>query len=431
MAAEALRAGNLPSVFVINQPADSAVTRCILNALGIPLSSAMSLPLIVENQVMGSFVVLAEGNDRYTDEHRRLYASLKEPFFVALSNALEHREVLKLQTLLADENQFLKHELHRIQGEEIIGANFGLRDTMHQARQVAPLDSPVLLSGETGTGKDVIANAIHYSSPRSQGPFISVNCGAIPESLIDSELFGHEKGAFTGAIAQKIGRFERAEGGTLFLDEIGELPLEAQVRLLRALQSREIERVGGTKTIKLDIRIIAATNRNLEEMVEKGTFREDLWFRLNVFPIRIPPLRERTADIPALLQHFVNLKSRELKLPSVPKVAPKAIDALMDYPWPGNVRELQNVVERALILNPMGPISFDNILGAENSAQRSVKRTDHLDAVITSHIQNMLNKSDGRIHGKGGAAELLGIHPSTLRNRMDKLGIRYKKTESL
>jgi transcriptional regulator with GAF, ATPase, and Fis domain len=258
-----------------------------------------------------------------------------------------------------------------------------------------------------------------------------VNCGAIPDTLIDSELFGHEKGAFTGALAQKRGRFERADKGTIFLDEIGELPLQAQVRLLKVLQSREIERVGGVKTIPLDIRIIAATNRRLEEMVKLNQFREDLWFRLNVFPIWIPPLRERRSDIPALLQHFISLKSRELKLLDIPTVSPGVTDILMNYHWPGNVRELQNVVERELILNPNGPLTFSQMnISAHNDIEKQTTQhfeSDNLDEVTAMHIRNVLKKSDGKIHGKGGAADLLGINASTLRNRMNKLGIAYKK----
>ena len=216
-------------------------------------------------------------------------------------------------------------------------------------RLVASLNSPVLLLGETGVGKEVIANAIHYSSPRKDGPFIKVNCGAIPDTLIDSELFGHEEGAFTGATTKKRGRFERAHKGTILLDEIGELPPPAQIRLLRVIQNKEVERVGGTKPIPVDIRVIAATHRNLKEMVSKNEFREDLWFRLNVFPITIPPLRERKEDIHALVQHFAERKSKELKFHTVPTLATGAIDRLKSYHWPGNVRELENVVERALI----------------------------------------------------------------------------------
>jgi transcriptional regulator with GAF, ATPase, and Fis domain len=262
---EALRSGTLPPVIFINNPEEDPLSLHIFDVLDEPVSSVMVLPLILEDQFIGGLTLLAKGNDRFNEHHARLYANLKVPVFVAMSNMLKHREILKLKDLLADDNRYLHGELRRMSGDEIVGANFGLRDVMHKVHQVASLDSPVLLLGETGVGKDVIANTIHYSSSRSNGPFVSVNCGAIPDTLIDSELFGHEKGAFTGALSQKRGRFERADKGTIFLDEIGELPPQAQVRLLRVLQSKEIERVGGDKTIPLNIRIIAATNRNLEE----------------------------------------------------------------------------------------------------------------------------------------------------------------------
>jgi transcriptional regulator with GAF, ATPase, and Fis domain len=288
----------------------------------------------------------------------------------------------------------------------------------------------VLLLGETGAGKDVIANAIHYSSPRRDAPFITVNCGAIPETLMDSELFGHEKGAFTGALTQKRGRFERANKGTIFLDEIGELPLQAQVRMLRVVQKKEIERVGGSRPIQVDVRIIAATHRNLEEMIKSGHFREDLWFRLNVFPVMIPPLRQRKEDIPALVNHFIERKSNELKLSTSPKVAIGAIDRLTSYRWPGNVRELENVIERALILNKDGPLRFDQFVAAQQEEKPPAlsgheNEPINLDEVIFRHIHRVLQMTNGKVHGEGGAAELMGINPSTLRNRMNKLGIPF------
>ena len=295
---------------------------------------------------------------------------------------------------------------------------------------MAPTESPVLLTGETGVGKDVIANAIHLGSPRREGAFIPVNCGAIPDSLMDSELFGHEKGAFTGALATKRGRFERADGGTILLDEIGEMPLDAQVRLLRVLQHREIERVGGTDRIPVDIRIIAATNKDLPEMVRAGRFREDLWFRLNVFPISIPPLRRRSADIPALVQHFIERKSGELKIGETPQLAPGAIDDLMAYDWPGNVRELENIIERAMIVHRGERLSFED-LGATRPAPEPgasagpTGSTLELDAVISAHIRRVLDIAGGKIHGPGGAGELLGVNPNTLRSKMRKLGIPF------
>lgn len=423
---------NLPTlsdIFIFEDPQKYAIGREMLKFHSVSCTSLMVMLLKSKGQILGSLVLISKGKERYIEEHARLLFLLKEPFAIALSNTLKHREVLKLKDFLADDNRYLHGELRRLSGDEIVGANFGLKDTMDKVRQVAALDSPVLLLGETGVGKDVIANAIHYSSTRRDGPFINVNCGAIPETLIDSELFGHEKGAFTGALSQKRGRFERADRGTILLDEIGELPPQAQVRLLRVLQDKEIERVGGTKTIALDIRIIVATNRNLEEMVKTNQFREDLWFRINVFPIWVLPLRERKSDIPALLQHFISLKAKELKLPAIPTLSPGTIDPLMEYNWPGNVRELQNVVERALILNPNSPLTFEHLNLPQQEALSDLpeqnKEPDKLDEVVSCHIRRVLSKTKGKIHGPGGAAELLGINPSTLRNRMNKLGIVY------
>jgi transcriptional regulator with GAF, ATPase, and Fis domain len=305
-----------------------------------------------------------------------------------------------------------------------VGAGSGLRDVVEMVRQVAPLGSPVLLRGETGAGKDVIANLIHYASPFRDGPFVKVNCGAIPESLIDSELFGYEKGAFTGAVGQKRGFFERAHRGTIFLDEVGELPLAAQVRMLRVIQYREIQRVGGSASIPVDIRVVAATHRNLEEMVREGSFRQDLWFRLNVFPIVIPPLRQRKSDIPALADHFIRRKSRELRLPAPVHLAPGAVDRLVAYDWPGNIRELENVVERALILHKGGPLSFDRVLSREEYRQAGEDpaspggRRRTLDEVVAEEIRRTLAGTNGKIHGPGGAAELLGVNPTTLRSKM-------------
>ena len=414
-----------------NDPHRQIMTQEIVQFHGTKVTSVMIMPLGLGHKIVGggSLLLVTEGDRKFAQEHVDLLSLLREPFAIAMSNALKHREILKLKDLLVDDNRYLQSELQRLSGDEVIGANFGLKDVMHKVQQVASLDSPVLLLGETGTGKDVIANFIHYSSTRSDGPFISVNCGAIPDTLIDSELFGHEKGAFTGALSQKRGRFERADKGTIFLDEIGELPLQAQVRLLKVLQSKEIERVGGVKTIPLDIRIIAATNRDLEEMVKNHLFREDLWFRINVFPVLIPPLRERRSDIPALLQHFIALKARELKLPAIPSFAAGAVDLLMEYHWPGNVRELQNIIERALILNPSGPLTFEhlNLEPQEKTLElrKNGKETDNIDEVLSRYIRRVLSKTKGKVNGPDGAAALLGINPSTLRNRMRKLGIDY------
>jgi transcriptional regulator with GAF, ATPase, and Fis domain len=418
-----------------DDPHKHLLFREILQAHKARVTSLLVLPLRMQGKVVGGggLLLTTEGKEKFTEQHANLLYLLREPFAIAMSNALKHREVTNLRDMLADDNRYLHGELRRLSGDKIIGANFGLKDVMYKVQQVATLDSPVLLLGETGVGKDVIANTIHYSSSRSEGSFVSVNCGAIPETLIDSELFGHEKGAFTGALTQKRGRFERANKGTIFLDEIGELPLQAQVRLLKVLQSKEIERVGGINTILLDIRIIAATNRNLEEMVRLQKFRQDLWFRLNVFPIWIPPLRERKSDIPALVQYFVNLKSRELKLPVIPTLSPGAVEPLMEYHWPGNVRELENVIERALILNPNGPLTFEQ-MGLEQPERtlelpKEMGETDNLDQTVSRHIHKVLNKAMGKVDGPNGAAALLGVNPSTLRNRMKKLGIKYGWTK--
>lgn len=423
---------------VRNQPDPEEGIPEILESFGLnPKTSLMNMLLkLVEGNQIGSLVVFADGLNQYTDEHARLLKLLHRPFAIAISNALELREVSRLKDMLADDNRYLFGELWSASGDEIIGSDFGLKAVMEMVRQVAPLNSPVLLLGETGTGKEVIANAIHYSSPRKDGPFIKVNCGAIPETLLDSELFGHEKGAFTGAVSQRRGRFERADKGTIFLDEIGELPLQAQVRLLHVIQKREIERVGGTTSILVDVRIISATHRNLEEMIASGRFREDLWFRLNVFPIILPPLRQRKEDIPSLISHFISRKSVELGVSTPPAVAPGALERLMNYNWPGNVRELENLVERELIRHRGGQLMFDALLPAgketitldrrEGSHVRSPLK---LDEVISLHISNVLRMTKGKVHGPGGAAELLGIKANTLRARMDKLGIEYGRNK--
>lgn len=392
--------------------------------------SDLALALRVEKRQLGFLVLRAIGEGRFSSQHAHLLASIADPFAIALSNTLAHLELMKLRDDLLDDKRFLNRELFHATAEDVIGANTGLRNVMDLARQAAPVNSTVLLLGETGVGKDVVASAIHHGSPRRDGPFIKVNCGAIPDGLIDSELFGHEAGAFTGASRERRGRFERASGGTLFLHEIGDLPLHAQVRLLRVLQNREIERVGATRTTKVDIRVIAATHRDLSAMVSRGRFREDLWFRLNVFPIVIPPLRLRRDDVPALVRHFVEVKKRELGLASTPAIAPGALVRLQEYTWPGNVRELENVVEREIIRNREGLLRFEEI-GATTTArdQPGVERRSpiRLDEAMAAHIESVLATTGGKIHGPGGAAELLGVNENTLRNRMDRLRIVYRR----
>ena len=427
---ESFEKPGVPNVRIVNRPESDPVIKKIAESFKLLKSSQLVMRLVIEGKRIGSLTLTADGWDRYTEEHARLFSLLNEPFAIALSNALTYQEVFKLKDMLADDNRYLHQELLHMSGDEIVGSDFGLKDTMDMVKSVAHLESPVLLLGETGVGKGVIASAIHYLSPRRKGPFITVNSGAIPDTLIDSELFGHEKGAFTGAIEQKRGRFERADQGTIFLDEIGELPPHAQIRMLRVLQEKEIERVGGTKPIPVDIRVIAATHRNLQNMVTAKQFRDDLWFRINVFPIKVPPLRERKEDIPSLVYHFINKKAKQLKLSIIPEVESGAIDRLMNYHWPGNVRELENIIERELILNKGEPLNF-NVLTQPDKYDDHAAFTGltnellNLDKVDSSHIRRVLKMTNGIVHGTGGAAALLGINPSTLRSRMKKLRIPY------
>jgi len=426
------------SIKIINDvELESPHLRQALSIVFPPDTSHIHMSLNLEERRLGGLGIFTENKNRYTRLHAHLMSLLHEPFAIAISNILQHQEILRLKDMLTDDNRYLHHQLYQLTGDKIIGADFGLRGVMEMVRQVAPLNSPILLMGETGTGKEVIANAIHFASQRKNNPYITVNCGAIPENLVDSELFGHEKGAFTGAVSRKRGRFERAHSGTIFLDEIGELRTAAQVRLLRVLQQHEIERVGGTESIPVDVRIISATHQNLPELVNKGTFREDLWFRLNVFPIMIPPLRQRTEDIPALVNHFIEKKSIELKITERPSLVPGDLERLQEYYWPGNIRELENMVERALILsqltNSKGPMRFEPLLTAfELQKNKIIGKPDTfirpLDEMVAHHIRMALEHTGGKIEGDKGAAQLLGLHPSTLRGRMKKLGIPYGRS---
>ena len=430
----------MEKVLIRNIPEDHPVAKIVAHNLGTSDISFLVMPLVIDEKRIGILTLYTYKRNSYTEEDAHLYSLLHHPFAIAMSNAMEHREVVKLNEALADDNKFLNQEMLRLSGDQIIGAGFGLKGVMESVNQIAPLNRPVLLLGETGVGKEVFANAIHFSSPRKDGPFIKVNCGAIPEQLIDSELFGHEKGAFTGAVSQKRGRFERANHGTILLDEIGELPLPAQVRLLRVLQNNEIERVGGTKTITLDTRVIAATHRNLEEMVREGQFREDLLFRLNVFPIVIPPLRQRREDTPALVTHFLDRKCKELGIHKLPELAPGSMALLKEYKWPGNVRELENKVEQALIRylgkQNEGPLFFEGLQerpAPEEAFPATGVLEEHFlefDDLIRQHILKALQLTNGQIYGEKGAAKLLKINPNTLRSKMKKLGITLKRTLS-
>ncbi|GAK58522.1 sigma-54 interaction domain protein [Candidatus Vecturithrix granuli] len=421
---------DLEKVTIINHPAEYALFQDLYQFAGSfkqasPDVSLFMLRLELEYERLGILAIAAQGRHRFTQEHTALFSLLNEPFAIALSNALRFHEISAIKDALVEDNRLLRQELSA--PHTIIGAEFGLRQVIEMVQEVSALNSPVLLMGETGTGKEVIANAIHASSTRRNEAFIKLNCGAIPENLIDSELFGYEKGAFTGAMSRKTGYFERANRGTIFLDEIGELPLPAQVRLLRVLQTQEFERVGGARPIRVDTRVIAATHRNLPEMVKQGRFREDLWFRLNVFPIFIPPLRQRPEDLSDLTLYFLKKKAEEMILP-VPEIEAGTFARLAAYHWPGNVRELENVIERALIRHRGGALRIypGDIVPTAAPAFRTTP-TDSppvsLDEAMAAHIKSALTYTDWKISGPGGAAELLGLHQNTLRHRMLKLGI--------
>jgi len=343
----------------------------------------------------------------------------------------ELEQQLDIRRKLERENAYLREEETRAVGE-IIGRSPPMRHVSEQIGVVAPTSATVLILGESGTGKELVAREIHKASSRRDGTMVRVNCAAVPRDLFESEFFGHVKGAFTGALRDRIGRFELANGGTLFLDEVSEIPIELQSKLLRAIQEGEYERVGGNKTLKTDVRLVAATNRNLAEEVRKGKFREDLYYRLNVFPITLAPLRERKSDIPTLAAHFVERACKEFKKP-VCLVSGEALAALKAYDWPGNVRELQNVVERAVITSRGGPISFE-LPSAPHGPQHSdrsgdsrvihVRTEEELREAERANVLAVLNKTRWKVYGRGGAAEVLGIKPGTLAARMKKLGLR-------
>jgi len=344
---------------------------------------------------------------------------------VELRTALSEIKTMKDQ--LEAENIYFRQEIKmKHQFDHILGQSDGLKYVLYRAEQVAPTNTTVLILGETGTGKELIAAAIHNLSPRKDRPLITVNCAALPANLIESELFGREKGAFTGADTRQVGRFEVANGSTLCLDEIGELPLEVQAKLLRAIQHNEFERLGSSHTIKVDIRIVATTNRNLEEEVRKGRFRQDLYYRLNVFPITVPPLRQRKEDIPLLVQAFIERYARKLGK-QITSIQKETMKALQDYPWPGNVRELESVLERAVILCPGPVLQLADKLEISSLPLSPAVRT--LEEMERSQILKTLSETRWRIEGKDGSAAILGLHPSTLRARMHKFGILRPETK--
>jgi len=339
-------------------------------------------------------------------------------------------EIRGLKDRLEEENLYLKEEISEVKGfDEIVGKSDALKYVLNRVEQVAQTDATVLLQGETGVGKELIASAIHEKSSRSNKPYVKVNCATLPEALVESELFGHEKGAFTGADRQRKGRFELADRGTILLDEVGELPAGTQAKLLRVLQEGEFERVGGSSTIKVSVRVIAATNRKLHDDVSAGRFRQDLYYRLNVYPITVPPLRQRREDIPLLVSHYARQIGERLGK-SINEVPAQVMREFTEYTWPGNIRELQNVIERAVIVSSDGVLRLPEPLGPATTIPASENKTSNesitvstLDEAEREHILRALEATGWRINGPKGAAAMLKLHPSTLRFRMKKLGL--------
>jgi formate hydrogenlyase transcriptional activator len=394
-------------------------------AAGEGLNSLCDVPLISKNRSLGVLAVARREEDAFDNNEVAFLTQVANQVAIGVENALAYTEIAELKDRLAQEKLYLEEEIRgEMDFEGIVGQSSALRHVLNLVETVAPSDSTVLLLGETGTGKELIARAIHDRSRRKDRTFVKLNCAAIPTGLLESELFGHERGAFTGAISQKVGRLELADQGSLFLDEVGDIPIEIQPKLLRALQEREFERLGSTRTKKVDIRLVAATNRDLEKMIESREFRSDLYYRLNVFPIRIPPLRERPEDIPLLVRYFAQKYGRrmEKQIESIPAAAMKKLAA---WHWPGNIRELENFIERSVILTqgtalqaPIGELSNNGkttpVMGTREANDRD-------------EIVRILKMTNGRVAGPDGAAERMGIKRTTLIARMKKLGIDWRR----
>jgi formate hydrogenlyase transcriptional activator len=400
------------------------------------------VPLVFRGKCIGTLSLVSREKDRYSDEDAMFLQEVANQVTLAIQNMRSYEEIDSLRTRLEKENVYLQEELRAEHNfEEIVGNSPPLLKALHAIDQVAPTDSTVLIYGETGTGKELVARAIHSRSARNGRALVNVNCSAISAGLVESELFGHMKGAFTGALERRIGRFELAHGGTIFLDEIGELPPETQVKLLRVLQEHEFEPVGSSRSLRVDVRVIAATNRNLSEAVQGGRFRSDLFYRLNVFPIELPPLRERRSDIPQLVAFCISRFSKRLGK-KIDGVSTESMENLVNYPWPGNIRELQNIIERAVVLS-VGPtlrLDRDLVPVAASTKSKEAPEKDApehqradlesqkplltLEEVDRNHILAALQHAGGVVDGPKGAARILNLHPNTLRHRMDKLGIK-------
>jgi len=391
------------------------------------IHSAVSIPLVLGSKPLGILTLGSTGESAFAPEELGLLLQVGDQVALAMENALAYEKVAEARNQLSTEKTYLEDEIrydHNV--EDIVGKSRALRETLSKAEIVATTDATVLLMGETGTGKELIARLIHNKSSRRDHTFVKLNCAAVPSGLMESELFGHERGAFTGAVATKVGRFELAHRGSLFLDEVGDIALDLQPKLLRVLQEKEFERLGSTRTLKVDARLIAATNRDLSQMVASGEFREDLYYRLAVFPIQLPPLRERREDIPLLVEYFVARYASRMKK-RIREIPTQALQAMTEWTWPGNIRELQNIIERAVILStgeclevPLEELKPPRTGRTSTSAARSL----NLREVEREAILEALRKTNGRISGPGGAAALLGLKRTTLQYRMRLLDIR-------
>lgn len=422
------------------QSEDNALFR-YLNVFPQPLTAPLFVIRLMKEHALGT--AHFAGTSPFTEAHKRLIRGLEAPLCIAMGNILQHHELEEIRGNILRDNQRLRQQLQGLGRVEIMGADGGLAAVMRKVRQVAPVNVPVLISGETGTGKEVMARALHELSPRRRKPFVAVNCGALPSALMDSELFGVTRGAFTGATETRKGFFERAHHGTIFLDEIGELPTDAQSRLLRVLETGEVHRLGGQAPIALDVRVVAATNRDLPRMVEEGTFRRDLYFRLRVVNLALPPLRDRRADIPELVQFLLTRSAARfgVAVPHLAQLAEGEMEKLLAHHWPGNVRELQDVLDEALICSegrrlrvtlshslpfgetPAAPsVCLFEVAEASGDPGTGTTPPSH-DETLRTYFAGLLRHTHGRVSGPRGAAQLAGLKPSTFRFKCTRLGL--------